>query len=396
MALAGLLVLKGNYLMDQNPINPISSKSKSKTSHSIKKQFRSLKKAGKELAVFASYMFARELCNDPFSDADKQLRDFHPAPDSSALIHNELSVPEYDLMIIVPAYNVEKWIETCIGSILDQITSYSFLIKIIDDGSTDGTSRIVDQYANDSRIQIIHQENRGYSGARNRGLAQINSRYIMFVDSDDYLLPGAIEKLMNEAVGDDIDIVEGNGYRFNNKKRIGLIKPAGFQDMMGGPWMKVYKSKLFESVGFPDEYMYEDKIISALVLQLTDKKRIIPDEVYAYRIHPESITQKHDDDPRRLDSYWIMWLMQKEQQKLGIPVNDINYYHAMKQAIMTYRRTICFPEEIKKAIFVGTKHFLETYYSLYLDRNDKCQRLANAIMNDQYGKYKVFCENYMI
>lgn len=320
---------------------------------------------------------------------------FHPIPDSSAITEHTLEAPEYDLLIIVPAYNAEKWLQQCVDSILSQETDYSFLLRLIDDGSTDHTGEIADRYTGDSRVEVIHQENRGYSGARNRGLEHINARYLMFVDSDDYLLPGAIQSLLAEAFSENADIVEGNGYRFNDTGVIGRIKnnPA---ETLGVPWMKVIRATLFEHVQFPPGFHYEDKIIGSLIEQSAEQYLTIPDDVYAYRIHGASITQTHDDNPKRIDSYWMMWRMQLDQEILGIIPNYDNYIRVMRQIVMTYRRTILLPEEIKKAIFVGSRKFLEEYYSEHVETDDRCRRLAQAVMRGEYGKYKVLCENYTI
>ena len=316
-------------------------------------------------------------------------------PSSSAITDHFLENPDYDLLIIVPAYNAEKWLQQCVDSILSQETEYSFLLRLIDDGSTDHTGEIADRYTGDSRVEVIHQENRGYSGARNRGLEHINARYLMFVDSDDYLLPGAIQSLLAKAFSEDADIVEGNGYRFNETGKIGKIKNHN-GDLFGGPVMKVIRAALFEHVQFPPGFHYEDKIIGSLIEQISEQYLTIPDDVYAYRIHGASITQTHDDNPQRLDSYWMMWRMQWDQIKLGIFPDYDNYIRVMRQIVMTYRRTILLPEEIKKAIFVGSSNFIETYYTDYLHTNDLCLKLAYAIMHGEYGKYKVFCKYIMI
>lgn len=359
------------------------------------KALRRAKKRFIRLVVEVNYWLCREVCRMPYGEAERLLQQFHPMPDSSAIAEHLLEAPEYDLLIIIPAYNAEKWLKESVDSVLSQDTDYSFLLRIIDDGSTDRTSEIADSYFHDSRVEVIHQENRGYSGARNRGLEHINAQYIMFVDSDDYLLPGAIQALLTKAFAEDADIVEGNGYRFSEIGVIGRIKNNP-TETFGVPWMKVIRASLFEHIQFPPDYLYEDKIIGSLIERLSEQYLTIPDEVYAYRIHSASITQTHDCNPRRLDSYWMMWRMQWDQEQLGIIPDYDNYIRAMRQLIMTYGRTILLPEEIKQAIFVGSRKFLEEYYSEYLETDDQCRKLSRAVMRGEYGRYKVFCENYMI
>ena len=359
------------------------------------KVLRRIKRIINRCFIEARYKLSREVCSIPYEEAEKLLSAFHPMPSSSAITDRCLENPDYDLLIIVPAYNAEKWLQQCVDSILSQETEYSFLLRLIDDGSTDHTGEIADRYTGDSRVEVIHQENRGYSGARNRGLEHINARYLMFVDSDDYLLPGAIQSLLAKAFSEDADIVEGNGYRFNETGKIGKIKNHN-GDLFGGPVMKVIRASLFQHVQFPPGYMYEDKIIGSLIEQTANQYLTIPNDVYAYRIHGASITQTHDDNPQRLDSYWMMWRMQWDQEQLGIDPDYDNYIRVMRQIIMTYGRTILLPEEIKRAIFVGSRQFLLTYYPAFIHTNDRCQKLTHSVICGEYGKYKVFCENNMI
>ncbi|MCD7836147.1 MAG: glycosyltransferase, partial [Lachnospiraceae bacterium] len=115
----------------------------------------------------------------------------------------------YDLDIIVPCYNVEKYIRVCLESILKRETKFSYRIIAVDDGSTDCTGNILDEYKNRGEILVIHQKNQGFSGARNTGLNFVNSQYVMFIDSDDYLPEGAIERMMVCAFQLGADIVQG-------------------------------------------------------------------------------------------------------------------------------------------------------------------------------------------
>lgn len=147
--------------------------------------------------------------------AQTLLNTLHADPHHSCICQNQVAAtPQYDLQIIVPAYNVEKYIKECLDSVLSQDTSFSYIVKVINDGSTDGTPKILETYKNQQRIEIIHQKNKGFSGARNTGLKEINARYLMFLDSDDRLSPGAIEALMTMAQETDADIVEGASLKF--------------------------------------------------------------------------------------------------------------------------------------------------------------------------------------
>ena len=117
----------------------------------------------------------------------------------------------YDVGIIVPVYNAEQHIAECLDSILGQNTDFTFHVIIINDGSTDGSRKILRKYEERPNVTVIDQENKGHSGARNTGLENCFGKYVTFVDADDRLPVNAIEILMKKAVKGDFDIV-GGGY----------------------------------------------------------------------------------------------------------------------------------------------------------------------------------------
>ena len=95
--------------------------------------------------------------------------------------------------VIVPVYNVAPYLEQCLDSIVNQ-TYHNLEIILVDDGSTDESGTICDRYAEqDSRIQVVHQKNKGLSGARNSGLDIASGEYVIFIDSDDYIWEGTVE-----------------------------------------------------------------------------------------------------------------------------------------------------------------------------------------------------------
>ena len=152
--------------------------------------------------------FTRKTELDNPEDARRKLEHFSPDQGTSALRQNHILQPDWDLTIIIPAYNVEKYIETCLTSVLEQVTQYTYRVIVINDGSIDNTAKILERFRNHSILSIITQDNGGAARARNRALESIRSRYVMFVDADDVLEPGAVEKLMYKAfeLNSDIEI----------------------------------------------------------------------------------------------------------------------------------------------------------------------------------------------
>lgn len=109
--------------------------------------------------------------------------------------------------IIVPVYNVEKYLDKCLASISEQ-TFKEFECIVVDDGSPDNSNDIIDRYVNkDQRFKVIHQKNMGISAARNAGLAIAQGDYIAFVDSDDYISNEYLEKFALKIANTDADIV---------------------------------------------------------------------------------------------------------------------------------------------------------------------------------------------
>ncbi len=124
--------------------------------------------------------------------------------------------------VIIPVYNVEKYIEECIDSVLAQ-TYQNIEIILVDDGSTDSSGQICDNYAeNNKHIYVIHQQNGGLSAARNAGLLKADGEYVYFLDSDDYISSDAIEKLVSITENDDSDVVFFDAISFfdNSDKEI--------------------------------------------------------------------------------------------------------------------------------------------------------------------------------
>lgn len=127
------------------------------------------------------------------------------------------------ISIIVPVYNTEQYLKRCIESIQNQ-TYTNLEIILIDDGSTDKSLAICEQYAEaDKRIKVIHQENQGVSSARNKGLSNANGKYIGFVDSDDYISKDMYEILVREMENADVDMV-ACGYNFDVNGKIVSVR----------------------------------------------------------------------------------------------------------------------------------------------------------------------------
>lgn len=227
-----------------------------------------------------------------------------------------------DLSIIVPFYKTEKYARRCIESILGQQHGYSVEIILVDDGSPDKCGQILDTYTDRENVIVIHQKNAGVSAARNAGLMRARGEYILFVDSDDMLLTSAISVLMDTAKEYDADIVEGGYYTFSDKgKRKEYIHQFDISTkgahMYGYPWGKVIRSRLFDSICFPEGYRYEDTIIPYLVFPNANITVCVPQLITAYYINKEGLTSQTRLNVKCIDTLYIIEMLLDHYEKCG-------------------------------------------------------------------------------
>lgn len=279
------------------------------------------------------------------------------------------------------------------NSVLNQKTNYLYEVIVINDGSTDDTKEILKNYQLDSRVKVINQENKGHAGARNSGLHKFNGRYVMFVDSDDYLLPDAIENLLCIAYEKNVDIVEGSFFKITdtglikekfihkvqhtdyinqkdiyggNSKRIYATHCDAVKRLHGQPWAKVFKANLFEHIQFPDGFLFEDTILGMLIYPRCQNSYVTDSLVYAYRLNNKGITNLiyNTVNHRTIESQWITELLLNEQRNAHM-ISEITQEIFLKQIAMNYKRVRLLSEEIKRALFVENCEMYREYFSEY-------------------------------
>ena len=200
--------------------------------------------------------------------------------------------------IIVPVYNVEKYLDKCLASILEQ-TYNDFECIIIDDGSPDNSNIIIDKYVKlDQRFKVIHQKNMGLSAARNAGLDIAKGDYIVFVDSDDYIANDYLEKFAAKIASTNAEIVVcGLTEVFKDYEKsivfedesTEVIKQNILADVWPSyAWNKCYKKSLFANIRFPVGKIFEDILIIPEVCLYARKIVCIPDKLYYYNRHNEN------------------------------------------------------------------------------------------------------------
>lgn len=231
--------------------------------------------------------------------------------------------------VIIPIYNVEKYLEQCISSVCAQ-TYQNLEIILVDDGSSDSCGKICDSWEQkDERIRVIHQINGGVSKARNAGLDVASGEYVGFVDSDDYLHPEMYENLVNaikengcqvamcpyQAVdeeGKDIQRIKENlppGVYSFEKLLTNMYRNAQFEGTCASVCNKLFAKKILENLRFAEGLGHEDEAFMNRYMEKTDKIAVIEPALYFY-------VQRHGS------------IMHSE-----FSLKRIDHYHALKQRI---------------------------------------------------------------
>lgn len=247
------------------------------------------------------------------------------------------------ISIIIPVYNVEKYLRQCLDSLIGQ-TLKDIEIICVNDGSKDNSLEILREYKNkDSRIVIIDQINQGVSVARNNALKIAKGEYIGFVDSDDWVDADFFEKLYYSAIKNDCDIaVGGIAWNFTSgeldfidlkfkKSKIFNKTPDKYKITRVAKaayiWNKIYKKELFEKLKleFEPGICYEDMMFSHIILHESEKLVTVPNTFYHYRSNPLSLV--HNDTPeKKLDFKNEILKTIDYVKKNKIKVNIAKYY----------------------------------------------------------------------
>ena len=308
-----------------------------------------------------------------------------------------------ELDIIIPAYNAEKYLRECMDSVLGQETRYSFRVLAIDDGSTDETGGILDEYAaRDSRVKVVHQENRGHSGARNAGLEIADAELVMFLDSDDVLFPDAVEQLAGAVLNSGAVFSEGAYEVVDTQLQHVSDRPhkAGeiseYTDCYAYPWGKAYRLRELDGFCFPEGYLYEDSFIYQVLFsryaQLGKKAAGVGSPVVRYRVNPGGISRKSRGSVKSIDSLWITLSLHEDRKKLGLENTQEYYEYILGMLALTYRRTEQQDEETKKAIFAMWLDFLGREFAGFSAADPFLRRLERAVHDRDYPAYALFCK----
>lgn len=244
--------------------------------------------------------------------------------------------------VVIPVYNVEKYLAECVDSVLGQ--SYTdYEIILVDDGATDASGRMCDEYAlKDSRIRVIHQPNGGLSAARNTGLREVQGEYVYFLDSDDYIEPYALEHLTALAEKERADVVFFDGYVFFDEceeddtasryirhmsypteKGREMLRRQLINDEYRTPVQFMLLKKAYleaHDLWFLEGVIHEDELFTFLVYNADGRVAHCHEQLYARRIRPASIMTS-SGALRRYDSmlriYYVLSEMYRKEYAGG-------------------------------------------------------------------------------
>lgn len=280
--------------------------------------------------------------------------------------------PNDKITIIIPCYNVEKYIKKCLSSIIDQ--SYpNFEVFLIDDGSTDNTGKIIRQtIKNDQRFKYFYQKNSGQAVARNFGLRKTKTKYVTFIDSDDYVEKDFLKLLYQSIIenNSDISICYFNRI-YKNHTKIHPIDALSSATTCTVVWNKLYKTSLFSDndISFPEGKWYEDVEVTCNLFMLDISTSIVKLPLYDYRDNNSSTLHTYDD--RIYQIYEIMENIENFAKKHKVydqNYNKLEFINISHVLVTTTFRSSFLKDFSPKTIKNILLHVSETYPSWYQNK----------------------------
>lgn len=280
---------------------------------------------------------------------------------------------------IVPVYNVEEYLCKCIDSLLAQ-TYDDFEIVLVDDGSTDSSGNVVDSYfqKHADKILVEHQENTGLGGARNKGISLARGKYLVMVDSDDYVSNRMLEIIDSYLLKYDNDILifnyiveeaDGNQrvQRLHDSEGYFQITKQQYIFETPAAWNKVYRASLFKETGisYPERIFYEDVATSPCLAIHASKIGVIEDALYYYIQRESSIM--HTKNAERMTEICtavkIVLEYYKQQDKFEEFYQELEYLTVSHVLCSTIQRILCVKYDYKKIKML--EKFVESYFPNY-------------------------------
>ncbi|HEO8648038.1 TPA: glycosyltransferase family 2 protein [Streptococcus agalactiae] len=307
------------------------------------------------------------------------------------------------ISIIIPIYNVEKFLEECIDSVLNQ-TYKNIEILLVDDGSTDNSGIICDNYSlKDKRIRVFHKNNGGLSDARNFGVVNAEGRYISFIDSDDYIDKNYIRKMYYCLSNHKVDMVICNYLSvYNNDlkpivsrlqdciiySRVELFSNlyGKYKDPFTTAWGSLIRTDIAKKVTFPIGKLHEDEFTTYKYYLYSDKIAFVPEPLYFYRRREASIMSS-SYSKRNLDSLEVYEERIKILEKNNISISETVYIYLSLILYHIYRIRK-YPEVCNKQELLDKFNNYYLKYKNILGLKNRLKIITLKNLGIPYQRYK--------
>ncbi len=317
---------------------------------------------------------------------------------------------KYKLSIVVPDYNLEKYIARCLDSLLHQ-TYHNLEIIVVDNGSTDSSGAICDEYAaKDNRIKVIHQENKGAGGSRNTGIDNATGEYITFVDGDDFVDSYMMEKMMSAIITFNADMAvcryrqvsineeyvekpfeEGKVCILDNYEMLrAYCEESESLVIQNALWNKVIKRQYLDGIRMWENRKYEDVAFSLKMIKNVPKTVYIDTPMYNYIID-RSDSGINDQSYKTLVRDQFEGYREKDRLFKEMGKEELMYIHQY----FTCKKMLILYTEAKKAKNTGSKEFMDNVEKCIRDYSVNAEHIYNCAVADKHHvlRMKLFLIN---
>lgn len=316
-----------------------------------------------------------------------------PAPRTESLFDlPPMPEAELDLSLIVPVYNSEKYLSRCLQSLAQQDTRYRYEVILVNDGSTDGSGKILEEFAAGNPVfRVFSQPNQGISAARNTGIRHARGRFIGFVDNDDFVAPDYCTRLLDLGYANQADIVKCGHVRYDILSGRQVSRVTGpsrcirgeigdaITQFKGFIWSGIYAREMFSDIRFPVGFWYEDMVGRLLLLRKCRTFVFEEEPLYYYALHLDNASKKvwKKDSDKALDQLHLAQLLAAYGQKIGLGAGN-GLYKALLIELgpVLWMRTRGMDPAVKRAAFEEAAAFLAGWqagtpkdvYETYLEK----------------------------
>lgn len=275
------------------------------------------------------------------------------------------------ISVVIPIYNVESYLKESLDSVVYQ-TYKNLQIILVDDGSTDDSGKICDEYAQkDNRITVVHQQNSGAGAAKNSGLKLVEGDYLSIIDSDDYIELDMYEKMLSYMKQYDVDIVQCNfcnvykndriypywkiENHFSEISNVQFLSDVLLEWKCSVFWNKLFKTVLLEDTLFPENRKIDDEFFTYRLVSRAKKILNIDDVFYNYRMRNSSVMNDSNND-RLISDRADCFVERYEYIVNYFPQLKMRYYsHLSDILLFYYNNAVSF--ELKKKL----QEYIKTY-----------------------------------